>query len=257
MTKDPVCFRSSSLHPRSRVYLLFIKYHKLRYVFVFRGDSSPRLSLVHLLKAGEKLCPQHSCSCNTGLWWKPASWFSSVSEYAVLQSCLLLKHNDSFPGLELMRLKTQKNIKCFQRVFKKQNNNDDDDDHNHDDADDDGDGNVIIITIRAFWGCYCTPCSSFCWRESYFMGSNEESQPIQLLESNILRKEEPLLLFLWRVPLSCSKQLCWYLDIGYQLRLHFQHNLYLYPAGFISPQMVHNACVAVSQPNSACCLSGV
>lgn len=72
-----------------------------------------------------------------------------MSEYAVLQSCLLLKHNDSFPGLKLMRLKTQKNIKCFQRVFKKQNNNDDDD-HNHDDADDHGDGNVIIITIRAF-----------------------------------------------------------------------------------------------------------
>jgi len=85
----------------------------------------------------------------------------------------------------------------------------------------------------------------------------EESQPIQLLKRNFLRKEEPLLLFLWRVPLSCSKQLCWYLDTGYQLSLYFQYNLNSYPAGFISPQMVHYVCVVVSQPNITCCLSGV
>lgn len=167
-------------------------------------------------------------------------------ENAIFPASLQLKHADSFPGpacyMEFTHLKILKNTfkgslrnKIIARALT----------------------TTIIIVAFGSAAVYPPPPAPFVGGNLISQAQMEESLSIQLLKSNILPKEEPLLLFLWRVPLSCSKQLCWYLDTGYQLSLYFQHNLYSYPAGFVSPQMVHNACAVVSQPNSACCLSGV
>lgn len=154
-------------------------------MFVFRGDSSLPLSLVHLLKALEKLHPQHSCPCNTGAWCKPASCFSSGCG-----KMLTFKPPFIWNTLTPSQCRHCSHISKHQKKYVR---------------------NKIItmimkmmmmmtIIIIAFESAVVTPTAPSVGGNLTSWAQTEESQPIQLLKSNILRKGEPYRCFFGGFP---------------------------------------------------------
>lgn len=77
VTKDPVCLRSNSLHPRALSISLVHKIPQAHTCVCFWGWLLRPSKPGSPVKSSRENVPMAFLSQNTAAWWKPTSWFSS------------------------------------------------------------------------------------------------------------------------------------------------------------------------------------